>query len=631
LEAQKENNFYREDINLLRGLAVLVVCLYHFWPKYITGGYVGVDIFFVISGYLITGNILSDISNKKFSFTNFYSKRIRRIFPTLILLLVMLLIFGYFFFLPQDFLDLLKHQFYAISFISNFGFWREINYFNSAAELKPLLHIWSLAIEEQFYLVWPFLIYFSFKKNLNLKLTVSLVLIISLSLNLLFFSKFQSATFYLPITRSWELCLGAILSIFSYNKSKLISVLKLKIFYLLGLILILISVFYFDQETLFPGVNALMPTVGSGLMIISGKAFHFRNKNVVKKIFNELGSISYSLYLFHWPLLSINYLSLDIPHIDHIILFVLSVFLAFIATHCFEKPIKKNISLSKSTKYILTVYLLLFFLMCYLFYNRAQISIYFDKDRLGNAIDTLKKYESFDCKINYEYSDGCNFRTSDQYAKASIDDSCYMPKYENKPTIFMWGDSHMQALSYGIKERFYSSHNILQVCTHSSKPTLNGDVDDVSKKSNLFALNVIEKVKPETVILAQNNGHLKNDWLSLYNQLKKMGVKRIILFGPSPKWYPTLPRVLLKEGNLSTSKISLKYLDKYVISDDRRLRLVCKKIGIEYVSIIDNLIINDEILIREPVYGELLVFDYGHLTPKASKWIINTLASKIIK
>ena len=205
-----KSSTYRPDIDGLRALAIIPVVLFHDFPEIFPGGFIGVDIFFVISGFLISSTILDGVSNQNFSFQDFYTKRIKRIFPALILVLLCTLAIAWFTLLSDDFQSLGNHTWRGAIFISNFLLWRESGYFDTAAETKPLLHLWSLSIEVQFYLFWPVAIWLLWKlrKTWILK-AILLIFISSFLCNIFLIQKESIAVFYNPLTRFWELLLGA--------------------------------------------------------------------------------------------------------------------------------------------------------------------------------------------------------------------------------------------------------------------------------------------------------------------------------------------------------------------------------------------------------------------------------------
>jgi peptidoglycan/LPS O-acetylase OafA/YrhL len=211
---------YRPDIDGLRAIAVLSVVIFHAFPNLLKGGFIGVDIFFVISGFLISTIILSGLKHDSFSFIEFYSRRIKRIYPALLLVLIASFIFGWFALLADEYKQLGKHIAGGAGFISNFILWKESSYFDNAAETKPLLHLWSLGIEEQFYIVWPLLLWIAWKQRLNILTLVLIVMIISFVLNVNTIQSDSTAAFYSPQTRFWELLIGSILAYATINSVK---------------------------------------------------------------------------------------------------------------------------------------------------------------------------------------------------------------------------------------------------------------------------------------------------------------------------------------------------------------------------------------------------------------------------
>lgn len=208
--AQLTHPKYRADIDGLRAIAVLSVVIFHAFPKLLVGGFIGVDIFFVISGFLISTIIMGSLEQNSFSFIEFYSRRIKRIFPALLLVLIASFVFGWFMLLADEYKQLGKHIAGGAGFVSNFFFWNESGYFDNAAETKPLLHLWSLGIEEQFYIIWPLLLWLSWKNRFSLLTSTIIVIVISFALNVVKVQSDTTAAFYSPQTRFWELLAGSV-------------------------------------------------------------------------------------------------------------------------------------------------------------------------------------------------------------------------------------------------------------------------------------------------------------------------------------------------------------------------------------------------------------------------------------
>jgi peptidoglycan/LPS O-acetylase OafA/YrhL len=310
---------YRPDIDGLRAVAVLAVIGFHAGIRVFAGGYVGVDIFFVISGFLITSIICKKLERGKFSFWDFYARRAKRIFPALIVVLLVVCAYGYFILLPNEFERLGKHVSAGAGFVSNFVSWKESGYFDKAAEVKPLLHLWSLGIEEQFYLLWPPLLVWAWRRKTDVFGITCTIVGISFVINVSLVSLWQAAeTYYLPPTRFWELLLGGALAYGSLFRKeefenairRLLSFLPLEYRSIVniqsaaGLLLILIAVVALNQTMLFPGWWALLPTAGTTLLIWAGPGAWINRRLLSSRPLVFIGLISYPLYLWHWPLLS---------------------------------------------------------------------------------------------------------------------------------------------------------------------------------------------------------------------------------------------------------------------------------------------------------------------------------------
>jgi peptidoglycan/LPS O-acetylase OafA/YrhL len=331
---------YRSDIDGLRAFAVSAVLIFHAFPSLIPGGFVGVDVFFVISGFLISGIIFKELETSSFSFSNFYARRVKRIFPALITMLTASYAFGWFFLFNEDFRRLGSHIFRASLFLSNFILWREAGYFDNAAETKPLLHLWSLGIEEQFYIVWPVILWVFWRFK-----SIRLPLIALLTLSSLIWNIYQSQLdlthdFYSPLTRFWELSAGAWLAFHvsrqpqTHRQANLISA--------IALLLLLVAVFLIDSKKAFPGGWALMPVLGAVLLIYAGPTAWCNKVFFSNRVAVWVGAISYPLYLWHWPVLAFaRIVEGATPSVGiRLGAVVLSVALAWVTFVCIEKPIR---------------------------------------------------------------------------------------------------------------------------------------------------------------------------------------------------------------------------------------------------------------------------------------------------
>jgi len=360
-------NSYRLEIDGLRAFAVLSVVVFHAFPNWLKGGFIGVDVFFVISGFLITSHIFENLDKGQFSFTDFFGRRIRRIFPALILVMASSLAFGWFALLADEYTQLGKHVASGAAFITNFILVDESGYFDNAAETKPMLHLWSLAVEEQFYIVWPMVLWLAWKRKFNLLTITILVAVVSFYLNLSFVKSHPIETFFWSVGRFWELLSGSVLAWLFLYKSDELSRLKLwvdksllRIIYskeieangsttsnlmsFFGLLLLAYGLVRIDETFSFPSKWALIPVLGAVLIIASGSKAWLNRIFLMNPIAVWFGLISYPLYLWHWPILSfLQIVEGEIPHRDaRIIAVFLAIILAWLTYKFVEIPIRKQ-------------------------------------------------------------------------------------------------------------------------------------------------------------------------------------------------------------------------------------------------------------------------------------------------
>ncbi|WP_417690110.1 acyltransferase family protein [Roseibium sp.] len=313
------NDRYRQDIQGLRAIAVGSVVFFHAFPDLMPGGFVGVDIFFVISGFLITGILYRDIVEGDYSLTDFYRKRIRRIFPALFLVLSSTLAMGAFVLSPEAYRELARTTVSSTLFVSNIEFWQTSDYFSRAAELRPLLHTWSLSVEEQFYLVFPITLWVVMRYVRTLLMPL---LVLSFAVSLLLSEKFlpgsgsDMGAYFLTPFRMYELLTGSILAIspmpkFMENQSLRGGIATL------GLGMIAASLYVLTPTSPFPGYNAVLPTLGAGLVLYAGRTGESAAGRVISTSpFRFFGAISYSLYLWHWPVLAYLRITIQPGHLS---------------------------------------------------------------------------------------------------------------------------------------------------------------------------------------------------------------------------------------------------------------------------------------------------------------------------
>lgn len=335
---------FRYDINGLRAYAVILVVLFHFQIFGFSAGFIGVDIFFVISGYLMTKIIIDQIMNKRFSIWRFYLARGVRILPALLLLTTVIALIGWFLLIPEDYKSYAKHAASSITFLSNLMYWQESSdYFSAAAHEKILLHTWSLSVEWQFYIILPILLLIlgKIKRNKNiLNLAILFGFIISLILSYKVSQNSQTTAFYMIPTRAWEMLAGGL--VYAYFSKAVFNNSIKNLIEFIGFSLIFISLFIFKTTTIWPSINAILPVLGTMLILVANNNNSFLTK---PKFFQLTGNASYSIYLWHWPIVFfMSYLGINHNQALVISGIILSIFLGWISYKFVEVPTRRYLS-----------------------------------------------------------------------------------------------------------------------------------------------------------------------------------------------------------------------------------------------------------------------------------------------
>ena len=341
---------YRPDIDGLRAIAVGSVLAYHAFPSLLPGGFIGVDIFFVISGFLITTILLQSLAAGDFSYRDFYARRIRRIFPALVLVLLATLAFGWYVLLPGEFSQLGKQTTGGAAFFANLVFLGEAGYFDATAETKPLLHLWSLGIEEQFYIFWPLLLGLAWRRRWPMLRVTLAVAVISFLVNVLTVQPHRAAAFYSPLSRAWELMAGGLLAAMrlqaASNGSAQPRPWTKHVQSVVGMGLIVLGLFMTRSTKAFPGWWALLPVLGAVSCIAAGPNGVLNRYLLSNRVMVWIGLISYPLYLWHWPLLSYARIVAggEPPLQVRVVLVVAAVVLAWATYRFLERFVKLHLS-----------------------------------------------------------------------------------------------------------------------------------------------------------------------------------------------------------------------------------------------------------------------------------------------
>ncbi len=431
---------YRAEIDGLRAIAVISVIAYHSNIKIFTGGFIGVDIFFVISGFLITSILLNDLTSNKFSISFFYKKRIQRIFPALFFVMLTCLPFAWLWLAPSDIKSFAKSLITTPLFISNFLFFKQSDYFSPDNELKPLIHTWSLAVEEQFYLLFPpliFLLWNSCKKAITPILII--LCIISLIVSEYTLNTNPELAFYMLPTRAWEIGLGSVVATYSHNNSdKDQKILTKNLGALAGALLILYSLLFFSNETTFPGLNAIPSTLGTALIIFFGTHETYVGKILKFKPFVYIGLISYSAYLWHQPLFAFARIKNDLIPLSATYLIAITFVLAYLTWKFIEQPFRNNKRFTKNQIFTYALIGSIFFIIIGVIGNAEK---YFRKYRLHSA-DHINLFNTV--------------KSSPMRAKCHTGGESYLSPqnaceyFSKNVEVAVMGDSHAVELAYSL-------------------------------------------------------------------------------------------------------------------------------------------------------------------------------------
>ncbi|MBI5558573.1 MAG: acyltransferase [Deltaproteobacteria bacterium] len=499
---------YRADIDGLRAVAVLAVVCCHAFPKVFEGGFIGVDIFFIISGFLISTILISSLEKDTFSFKEFYIRRILRIFPALIVVLSACYIVGWLVLLPEEFQQLGKHMLGGAGSVSNLFFWQEAGYFDNSAATKPLLHLWSLGVEEQFYIVWPCLLLLAWKRNINALKMAAFIIVGSFALNVYTVYTDAVQSFYSPITRFWELLLGGLLAYIQLHKIEIDQHVRQTVnnllskftarslpalspatrenaLSILGALLIVFAVIFVDKKN-FPGWWALLPALGALLIISAGPRSVLNRLVLSSRPMVWVGLISYPLYLWHWPLLSFaTIMETKTPALGvRMTAVFLAVVLAWLTYLFIERPIRFG---QRSKIKISSLALLMIMLA-------TSGSVAFVKGNVRSSTLT-KEIADQDAKLDF----ALHFAKWSPCPDADNDWNCKILNPLKPPEIALIGDSHSVHLASGLAEmQTIADQNIINRNGNGCMPVFELELagkryyscdDDVIKKGLEEAIN----------------------------------------------------------------------------------------------------------------------------------------------
>lgn len=617
---------FRTDINGLRAIAVIAVVLFHFNASWLPGGFAGVDVFFVISGYLMTGIIFRGIEQENFSIFKFYVARANRIIPALAVLCLVLLVFGWFYLTPLDYKALGKHAASSISFLSNVIYWTESSYFAVASHEKWLLHTWSLSAEWQFYIVYP-LVLVAMRKFMSvnvIKTTVLIGTVLGFILCVIVTYKWPNPAYYLLHSRAWEMMLGGVAYLYPFTLNEQ----RKKLVEWLGLGLIVGSYFLISKETPWPGYLAIFPVLGSFLIIQAQRNDSFITSNVISQ---KLGSWSYSIYLWHWPLVvAIYYYSLSDMFIYLGI--ALSVILGFMSNKYIEK-IKFRNDFGGLFSYF----------KCKPLYMLLVIGL------MGGAI---KLYN-----LNHNKSEstmlGHNYLNSNGELSFNSDGAIRVLNGLDGLDLLMVGDSNSAHYSYGItiSNHFKIAHKWVGAClpfiNTNSEPYagfMNKEWEnqchalykfvDVNKSvpvivANQWASRKMECIKDCTskTIISDYNVNMRNE---LGKLIEYIGERPIFIIGQVPAPLKSMVKCMRSFSSESCERITSNISEERVKTNDLLSEI---SDGYQHVFFINpfNSICNKAGECNTIINNENVFYDGNHLSAFGSRKVWSYIESEIVR
>ena len=609
---QKEIS-YRPDIDGLRAISILLVVLYHAHHWLVPGGFVGVDVFFVISGYLISRIILMQCNAGHFSLADFYARRIRRIVPALLTVLIATIVIGWFVLLPDQFILLGKNVVASVAFAANLFQLSQTGYFAPDAADNPLLHLWSLGVEEQFYILWP-LTLLLLSGLVNRARWIALIGLASFCISLSIFAGYSEWAFYSPLPRAWELLIGALLAERDLSSGgtrggadNLLST--------LGIAAILVAGFTFDRTRLLPGLYALLPVAGAALIIASPHGWV--NRLLSNRLMVWIGLISYPLYLWHWPLFS--YLAIlrnGVPNFLEIwAVGILAVVLS-VATYRFvELPLRhrRGVVGALSGGIVLVAA-----------FGIVAIGLNGFDFRFSPSVQEIARIRP---KDNSGFLDKCFLEAP----AAAFTAQCIEAGTE--PLVFLWGDSTAAALYPGLKaaESNRGSFRLARYTAPGCAPILDSG-NNACDDANRIAYGFLKASHPDLVLLHAMWGS-NRDLVKLRAtivELKSIRVPRVVILGPVPVWKRTLPHTLVNYYRLERTIPERLASGVSGPADDDRMMAFSKAEGVEYISAWRTLCNAGGCLTRSgPTASDILATDIVHLSDQGSRYLIGAISDQL--
>lgn len=609
---------YRADIDGLRAVSILLVVGYHAQPWLVPGGFIGVDVFFVISGFLITRIILSQMKAGTFSSMKFYARRVRRIFPALIIVLSTTYLIGWFVLLPDAFSLLGKSVAAGVAFVFNLFQLGQVGYFAPDAAENPLLHLWSLGIEEQFYIFWPLVLLMTVGSERQ-RFWIVVLAAASFGTSVMIFFGYKDWSFYSPVSRAWELLAGAIVANRYVNNPEdeqrssghLDNLLAT-----IGIAAIVGTAIGLNRSSSFPGLYALLPVLGAVLIILSPNAQVNRillsNRPMVL-----IGLISYPLYLWHWPLLS--YLAIlrnGVPNFLEIwIAVIFAVVLAWLTYRFVETPLRQKKNAVPSLSFVLI------------------------------AIGILGLVTSVASGFGFRFSPEIrDIALLPQQNNAGFRDSCFLEAPGSRfdlhcieqganSLLFLWGDSTAAALIPGLKKAQASAQfRLARFAAPACAPILAVGSNVRCDDANDIVFDFIKSSRPEIVLLHamwDDNNDL-DKLRETIRHLRAINIPRIVILGPVPVWKRTLPHSLVNFYRFQHTIPDRIAAGVSGPQSDVRIEAFSKAEGVEFISARKALCNPDGCLTRiGPTANEVVTTDIVHLSDAGSEFLVEALGKSL--
>ena len=611
---------YRPDIDGLRAIAVMLVVNFHAFPEAMPGGFIGVDIFFVISGFLITGIIVRELDQQRFSLLTFYKRRIRRIFPALIVVLGATLVLGWLWMLPAAYAQLSADVFASAAFFSNIALLLQSGYFDIESARKPLLHLWSLGIEEQFYLFWPLILMLVARLRLSILVAASVIGIGSFVLNAALIGSNPIATFYLPFTRAWELLAGAVLACSWNEVSQTFAASNRRAS--IGLVLIATVAGVLDTKSAFPGWWAVLPVAGAALLL-SAPAAWFCRTLLASRPLVWIGLISYPLYLWHWPLLVffgiIKFGPLTL--MERELILGLSALLAWLTYWLVESPFRFGRPSPLKLASLCAGMVLIAVAGGIVVQGRGfDFRLPLEIRAMADVPTQSSQWRIHECLLDLSH-------------EMSFADSCV--DRDRRPLVFVWGDSTAGALLPGLrKAQQVRNFGIAQFTSSSCIPALNADIAGTPncRAINDKILARAREINPDIVLLeGPSDGYLDNVAETVV-ALKKETNARVVVLGPVPTWRRGLPNEVLRYFMLHHRLIAERSSDAVSSNwPDAILRARLVPLGAEYISVWDAMCNADGCLTRiGDAASDISASDQVHLTEKGSVFLVQSIIDQLL-